>query len=184
MTRFFTGMLGGLLLLAALPTSSHYDLHNYGFGSGATSDSSSSSYKVNATTGEIANTPTSSATFEAGAGNNNAQQSYVPPAPTFTNPSSYYNQLHFAVNIGTNPTDATYAIAISSDNFVTTSYVKSDDTLTATFSASLFQTYAAWGSSSGQQVVGLSPSTTYKMKVSSMQGNFTQSIMCARRGRI
>jgi hypothetical protein len=165
-------LIGGFLF-AAMPASSSYSLHNYGFGSGGTSTSTSSSYKLNAISGETSNVQSSSATYKARSGNNNSQQANVPNAPTFTNPSSYYDKLNFVVNPGgTSATDTKYAVAISSDNFLTTKFVQADDTVNNT---KVYQTYAAWGSATGQNVIGLSASTTYKMKVSAMQGNFTET---------
>jgi hypothetical protein len=159
-------------LFAAMPSSSSYQLNNYGFGSGGTSDSSSTNYKLNATTGEVSNTQSSSATYDSRPGNQNTQQAYVPDAPTFTNTANYYNKLKFILTPGASASDYTYTIAISSDNFVTTYYVQSDNTVGST---KTYQTYAAWGGASGQFVVGLTPSTTYKIKVNAMQGGFTET---------
>ncbi len=55
-------------------------------------------------------------------------QANVPPAPTFTNPASNYDRLKVVVNPGNNASDAVFAIAISSDDFVTTQYVQSNAT--------------------------------------------------------
>ncbi|MDB5169561.1 MAG: hypothetical protein JWO41_917 [Candidatus Saccharibacteria bacterium] len=163
------------LLLAAMPSSTNYGLHNYGFGSGGTSSSTSSSYKLNATTGEVSNTQSTSATYQSRPGNQNEQQSNVPPAPTFTNPSNYYDKLKFVISTGNNASTAKFAVAISSDNFVTTLYVHPDGTASSTLSLTDRQTYVAWGGASGQLVTGLSSTTTYKMKVNAMQGNFTET---------
>jgi hypothetical protein len=173
MRHLLTSLVIGGLLFAAMPASSNYGLHNYGFGSGGTSGSSSSSYKLNATTGETSNVQSTSTTYKARSGNNNSLQANVPNAPTFTNPSSYYDRLKFVVSPGgTSPTDTKYAIAISSDGFATTKYVQADDTINAT---KVYQTYAAWGGASGQFALGLTYSTTYQMKVKAMQGNFTET---------
>jgi hypothetical protein len=164
------------LLLAALPSSSNYSLHNYGFGSGGTSNSSSTNYKLNATTGETSNGQSASTSYKARSGNQNTQQSNVPPAPAFTNPSNYYDKLKFVINTGNNASTAKFSVAISSDNFVTTQYVHPDGTSSPTFTAaSDLQTYAAWGGASGQLVIGISPTTTYQIKVNAIQGNFTQT---------
>jgi len=163
-------LTGGLF--ATMPASSSYQLHNYGFGSGGTAGSTSANYSLNATTGETSNTQSTSATYKARSGNQNSQQSNVPAAPSFTNPSSYYDRLKFIIDNGNNPTDAKFSIAISTDNFTTTNYVQLDDTIGST---KVYQTYANWGGASGQLVVGLAPSTTYYMKVNAMQGNFTET---------
>jgi len=66
----------------------------------------------------------------------------VPGAPTFTNPSNYYNKLKIVIKHSSNPTDAQYAIAVSNDNFVSnTKYVQSDTTLGTT---PVWQTYTSW----------------------------------------
>lgn len=163
------------LLFATLPSSTNYGLHNYGFGSGGTSDSTSTNYQLNATTGETSNTQSTSTTYKARPGNQNTQQSNVPPAPTFTNPSSYYDKLKFVLNTGGNASTTKFGVVISSDNFVTTLFVHADGTASSTFTIADLQTYAAWGGASGQLITGLSINTTYKIKVNAMQGTFTQT---------
>jgi hypothetical protein len=91
----------------------------------------------------------------------------VPNVPTLTNTGgTLYNSLDFVLspsgNPGGNPSDITYAIAISSDNFVTTNYVQTDDTVGSTLK---WQSFTNWGGTSGERITGLSPSTTYKIKV-------------------
>ena len=163
-------LLGGLF--ASMPSSSSYQLNNYGFGSGGTSNSTSTNYGLNATTGQATNSPSTSTNYSVRPGNNQAQQAYVPAAPTFTNPSNYYNKLLFTLNPGASPSDTKFTIAISTDNFVTTQYIQLDDTIGST---KVYQTYAAWGGAGGQYVVGLSPTTTYQIKANAMQGSFTET---------
>jgi hypothetical protein len=99
-------------------------------------------------------------------------QPNVPPSPTFTNPSSYYNKLHVIINQGNNSTDVTYAIAISTDNFATDiKYLQADTTLGTT---PVWQSYAAWNSGTGVDVIGLTTGTTYYARVSASRGTFTQ----------
>jgi len=89
-----------------------------------------------------------------------------------TNPANYYNKLNITLNTGGNPTDAKFAIAISPDAFAsTTYYIQADDTLG---SSPVWQTNTVWGAS-GFTIVGLLPGTTYSVKVSAIQGNFSQS---------
>lgn len=167
--------LGGMIwLLAALPASSNYQLHNYSIGSGGTAGSSSATYKVNGTTGEQTGGTTSSGSFKTITGGNGAQQANT-PIITLSNPSLYYNQLKFVIDQQNNPSDAKYAIAISSDNFATTNYIKSDDTIGATLTTGDYQTYTAWGGASGQNVIGLNSHTTYYVKAKAIQGNFTET---------
>lgn len=171
--ELLSGLVAGVLL-AALPSSNNYELHNYGFGSGGTSNSSSTNYSLEGTTGEVGGSQSGSTNFRLRPGNSNTQQSYVPTA-TLDNPANYYNKLHFAINPGDNPSTAKYSIAISTDNFATTQYVQSDNTVGPSRGLEDYQTYAAWGSGSGQLITGLTYSTTYKIKVNSTQGNFTET---------
>jgi hypothetical protein len=88
----------------------------------------------------------------------------VPAQPTLTNTGgTLYNALDFIIATGSGQqTDTTYAVAISSDGFATTNFIQADDTIG---SSPVWQTYTAWGSGTGQRVTGLSPSTTYAIKV-------------------
>ena len=169
------GLSGLVVLFAQLPSSSNYQLNNYDYGSGGAGDASSTNFRMNATTGEVSNVQSSSTNYNVRSGNTNEQQADVPPAPTFTNPANHYNRLRFVINPSDNPSDTLFSIAISTDNFVTTSYVQSDNTVGASRGIEDYQTYAAWGGASGQYVTGLSPSTTYQIKVNAFQGNFTET---------
>lgn len=169
------GMMTMLLaggLFAVMPTSSSYQLNNYGFGSGGTGNSTSTNYGLNATTGQPTSGQNTSTNYTVRSGNNQSQQAYVPVAPSFTNPSNYYNKLLFTVNPSASPSDTKFTIAISTDNFTTTNYVQLDDTIGST---KVYQTYSAWGGAGGQLVIGLSPSTTYQIKANAIQGNFTET---------
>lgn len=158
------------------PTSSSYELKDYGFGSGGTQSSSSTSYKAFGITGETSGDKASSTNNKTVPGLVGTLQADVPSAPTFTNPASYYNKLKVVLNTGGNPTDATYAIAISTDNFATdTKYIQSDNTIGATLGAEDWQTYAVWGGATGFNVIGLTGNTTYTIKVEAQRGNFTQT---------
>jgi hypothetical protein len=163
------------LIFAAAPVSSTYKLESYGVGSGGTAGSSSSTYSITGTAGEAAQTGSSS-TFRAGTGLVPTQQADVPGAPALTNPSNYYNKLRIVIDNGGNPSDATFAIAISPDAFATTTnYVQSDQTVGATLGAEDWLTYSGWGSGTGVDIIGLVPNTTYTVKVKAEQGNFTES---------
>jgi len=74
-----------------------------------------------------------------------------------------------------NPSDALFAVAISTDGFTTTQYVHSDLTVGSSLSFSDYQTYAAWGGSSGVIVRGLTKSTVYSVKAKAYRGKFTES---------
>lgn len=165
----------GVVLFGALPTSSTYRLDSYGIGSGGTAGSDSSIYSLEGITGEASGTTLSSTTYDLNSGFNATQQADVPPAPTFVNSSNWYDKLHLTINPSTNPDDARFVVAISTDNFVTTNYVQSDNTVGASLGSEDQQTYTAWGGGSGVDVIGLTPSTTYKVKVNATKGDYTQS---------
>lgn len=174
-----TGVTTALLLFAANPSSGNYLLESYGVGTGGTAGSDSSNYSIQGITGEASGTQLSSSQYAVNSGLVGAEQANVPAAPTFTNPSNYYNKLHFVIDTGGNASDATFAIAISTDDFVTTNYVQSDNTVGASLGTEDYQTYTNWGGASGEDVVGLSPSTTYKIKVRAFHGKFTESAYSA-----
>ncbi len=87
----------------------------------------------------------------------------IPAQPTLVNTGgTLYNSLDFIMATGPGQqSDTTYAIAISSDNYVTTNFIQVDDTVGTT---AAWQTYAGWNSGTGERVTGLSPSTAYKNK--------------------
>jgi hypothetical protein len=158
------------------PQSTNYEIKEYGFGSGGTSGSDSTNYTIFGTSGETDASQVQSANFKTNGGLVFTMQANIPPAPTFTNPSNYYNKLHLVLSTGNNPSDTTYAIAISADNFSSdTRYVQSDNTIGATLGSEDWQTYTTWGGASGFDIIGLQPDTTYTVKVTAEQGNFTQS---------
>lgn len=167
---------GMVVMFAAFPSSVDYRLYNYGFTSGGLNNASSADYSANAASGEISGQGAASTNYVQKSGLNETQQANVPTAPTFTNPANYYNKLHFVVATAGNPSDAKFAIAISSDNFATTNYIHSDNTFSSIFNpATDYQTYAGWGGASGQDVLGLQPNTTYKIKVRATTGTFTET---------
>ncbi|HEV7454917.1 MAG TPA: hypothetical protein VGO07_06695, partial [Candidatus Saccharimonadales bacterium] len=157
-----------LSLLAAVPSSTNYTLKSYDFGSGS-SGSTSTNYSLRGTANSSGGTLTST-NYTLPPGIQSSSTVPVPPTPAFTNPDSSYDRLQIVINSSTFPSDTKYAIAISSDNFVTTNYVKSDLTIASTFAVANYQPYAAWGGASGVTVLGLTPGTTYKVKVAALQG--------------
>jgi len=162
-----------LLMLAALPASSNYQLNSYGIGTGGTADSSSSNFRVNGISGEQAGS-TGSSNFKIGAGENYEKQANVPTA-TLTNGNNWYDKLKLVIGPQGNPSDAKFVVAISTDGFATTQYVQSDFTVGPSFNLTNFLTYAAWGTTTGVILRGLTPSTVYSVKVSATRGDFTQS---------
>lgn len=159
------------------PQSTTYEIKEYGFGSGGTQSNNSTTYSLFGGAGQVNSNSITSTTYGLGSGLTPLITANTPPAPTFTNPSSYYNKLKLVINTASNPTDTKYAIAVSNDNFVSnTRYVQADTTLGV---SPVWQTYTTWGGVSGVTIIGLTPNTTYTAKVSAIQGNFTQSAYSA-----
>jgi hypothetical protein len=177
----FVYFLGLLIILSypslvwAGPSSSNYELKQYSFGSGGSStDMQSANSRLFGNSGEVEFDPSSTNyTFQGGL--NYSLQTSTPLTPTLTNPSAFYDRLHGVINPGTDPSDTTYAIAISLDNFVTTNYITSANTLSSTLDATMYQTYAGWGSSAGFIVTGLDMESTYQIKVKAVHGVYTES---------
>ncbi len=168
-------MVAGLTAFGAFSSSSTYQLKSYSVGAGGTNSASSSTYKVQGSVGEQTNGTATGTNDTANTGSIQTEQINVPGVPTLSNGSgTYYNKLNIVIDTSSNPTDTTYDIAIqnSVDGYTTTSYVQADGTLNST---RVFQTYSAWGSSSGTLIVGLTPGVTYKAKVSAKQGLFTHT---------
>jgi hypothetical protein len=155
------------------PTSTNYQIIDYGFGAGGTVNSNSTNYAVQGTLGEVDMASMSSTNYMVWPGLTYTLQPNVPPSPTFTNPSSNYNKLHIIINQGNNnSTDVTYAIAISTDNFASDiKYLQADTTLGT---IPVWQSYAAWNSTTGVDVIGLTAGTTYYARVAASRGEFTQ----------
>lgn len=166
-------VLSSALFFAAFSASTSYQLQNYSLSGAASNSSASTTYQLESSTGQIQSVNTSSATYSALAGSLQAQQASVPPAPTLGNGAgTYYNKLDMIINTGGNPSDVTFAVAVSTNSFVTTNYVQIDGSLGP---VPLFQTYVQWGGATGMPIIGLANSTTYQVKVSAMQGKFTHS---------
>jgi hypothetical protein len=164
-----------LPMLFVAPASTNFSLQEWGFGSGSTPNSSSNNYQIQGEFNQGEGNQLESANYAVGPGSEYALMADVAPAPNLTNDARWYNQLKLVLDPGPNSTDATFAIAISPDNFTTTYYVQSDHTLGTTLGSEDWQTYAAWGGVTGIQIIALTPGTTYSVKVKSEQGNFTES---------
>jgi len=168
-------MRGTLLLgiMALIPASTNYTLQNYDVGNGV-GTGSSTNYRLLPAAGS-GNSTAGSTSYRLPEGITNSITASVPPAATFTNPDSSYNRLHLTLQATGFASDTRYLIAISSDNFVTTKYVQSDQTTASTLSIANYKTYTGWGGSSGFWILDLQPDTTYQVKVSALQGAFTGS---------
>jgi hypothetical protein len=182
------GLLGVILLgffssvaYAAMPATSTYKLNSYGFGSGGTANSSTSTYALEGITGEISGQTASTTTYSTLPGFIQTQQGNVPKV-ALSNPSNYYDKLLLVIdntqpNNPNNPSDALYAVQISttSDFSSNINYVKSDSTIGGTLTTGDYRTYASFGSGSGINIIGLSGSTTYYVRAKVAQHLFTQS---------
>ncbi len=162
---------------ASLPSSTNYALQSYTFGAGSTASSSSTNYSLNGVVGEVEFGQSSSTNFKSETGLTYLGKANVPAAPTLSTPASNYDRILFIINPGSNPTDYTYALEISTSNTFASnnSYINSDGTTSTSLNPSNFQTYTAWGGSSGTFVTGLASNTTYYIRVAAQQGSFTQS---------
>ena len=161
-------------MLLAFPASTNYALKSFDFNAGGDNTLGSSNYAMEGTVGELGSDPLSSLNYETLPGLLYTQMVNTPAAPTVTNSGDFTNKLLVKINTEGNPSDTTYAIAISDDNFVTTEYVQSDNTVGATLGAEDWQTYTDWGGATGEFAVGLVPDTTYYFKVKAAQGEFTE----------
>jgi hypothetical protein len=165
-----------LFFLLAMPASTSYELHDYGMGSGGSQITESSNYGLKGITGEVSGANNSGTNYDLGPGLIFTAQANTPAAPTFTNPANHYNKLKFVLDTGSNPSDTLFAIAISTDDFATTNFIQSDNTIGASL---VYQTYSTWGGASGAFVVGLSSSTTYKIKAKAVQTKYNESAYSA-----
>lgn len=168
----------GMLFFAGLPATSNYKLNSYGFGAGGTSGSSTANYSIEGTAGELSGQTATTSTYQAKPGFIETQQANVPKLSAFHNGgNTFYNKLRFIIDAQGNPSDAKYALQISTtSNFSSNiNYVKSDLTIGSTLTLADYQTYTAWGGGTGSLIIGLAPSTTYYLRVKATQGNFTES---------
>lgn len=166
-------MISPFFIFLVAPASTNYQLKSYEFSGGGEKDMTSANYQLEGIVGEL-NGEQSSANYKANSGIFYVQMANTPGAPTFVNSGDWYDKLHITINTSNNPSDTTFAIAISSDNFVTTQYVQNDNTISSNLGLEDFQTYAAWGGASGSDIIGLEPGTTYTVKVKARQGLYTE----------
>ena len=168
--------LSGLFIFLVLPASTNYQLKDFGYGGGGVGNGTSGSYAIEGIVGEQNAAKLDGTTYDLGPGLQFSTQANVPPAPAFTNPSSYYNKLKIVLDIGDNPSDTKFAIAISTDSFVSdTRYVQNDDTVGVALGSEDYQTYTNWGGAGGTLIIGLVSGTTYQVKVKAIQGKFTET---------
>lgn len=173
--KVFMGVLSASqLFVFAFPASTSYSLRSFEFGSGGDYNMTSTTYSLEGLAGEVASERQSSPLYAANSGLQFVQMAHTPNTPTLTNDDNWYDKLKIVISISNNPSDTTFAVAISDDDFVTTKYVKSDGTVGSTLTISDYRTYAGWGSSSGSMIIGLEPNKTYKVKSKARQGKYTE----------
>lgn len=183
----------GVLLLAALPATSNYQLQSYGFGSGGTANSQTSTYSLEGISGELSGQPTATVTQSSNAGTGfvTDMQASVPKLLSSDNGSGiYYNKLHFVIdntqgsagNLA--PSDTKYLISVSlgtavagapTSEFTTPLYLHPDGTLSSTYGVSDYQTYSAFGSAAGSTIIGLNQNTHYYIHLKATQGARSES---------
>lgn len=163
----------GLLFFASFSSSTHFALNSYSVGPGGTNSATSTTYKAQADLGEQTNQTTADATYTANGGAVKTEQLNLPLAPTLSNGSgTYYDKLLVTINTGILPSDTTYAIGVSTTSCSPSSFVQIGGTLNST---AYYQSYGGWNGSSGTDIVGLTPSTTYYVMVAAKQGLFTNT---------
>ena len=165
------------MAFGANPESTNYKIHDYSFGSGGTSNSTSANYGLHGIAGQVEFGSPESTTYKIGSGLTFIMKALVPPAPDCTNPDTAYNRVHCVVQTGAYPTDTTYALQISTDVTFATNiyYVKSDNTIGDTLTETDFKSISNWGGSTGIDITGLQPDTTYYLRTKARQGDFTES---------
>ncbi len=131
--------------------------------------STSTNYRTQDSLGGSGQASSSSSNYKINPGFPSESYPGVPGQPTLTNTGGgMYNTLDFVITTGNNRTDVNYAIAISPDNFAsTTNFVQADDSVGT---STVWQTYAGWGSAIGERLVSLVYNTTYTIKVKARFG--------------
>lgn len=177
-----SAIFGGSIFLAAFPSTANYQLQSYTIG-GSSGTSSTANYALEGSTEPLAGASASTANYTLKPAFIQTQQAHVPSLSAFdNNGGTYSTQLHFVINNlydGTHsfPTDTKFALSISTDNFVSdVKYVKSTLTVGTALTTADYQTYSAWGSSTGSIITGLTAGTTYYLKVKATSGLYTESI--------
>jgi len=178
---FVFSLASCFLLLASqanadLPTSTHYQIQNYSFGSGST-NSASTNFGLNGVAGEVEFGQPFSSSYQLGSGLTYMMKANVPGAPTLATPNNSYDRILFIINTSNNPSDTTYALQISTSSDFSTgvNYIKQDGTVGSSLTTADYLTYAGWGGASGSYVTGLTSGTTYYIRTKARQGDFTES---------
>lgn len=168
----FALALSSVRALAQVSSSSNYRLDeaDFDFGGGT---ASSVNYTSRDGLGGFETGKSTSSLWQVFTGFFHESFPGIPGQPLFTNTGgTMYNALDFVIETGGNSADTEFAIAISTDDFATTYFVQADDTIG---SAPAWQTYLDWGGASGQRLINLTSSTTYKIKVKARYGPGSES---------
>ncbi len=170
---FIVFLLAPTVVVAQTLNSTNYQVEDSSLDGGGES-SSSANYRSYDSISDIETGESNSTNYKVIPGFEPGAYPGIPATPTLTNTGgNLYNSLDFVIATGNGQqTDTTYAIAISSDNFTTTYFIQTDDTIGST---AAWQTYSGWNSGSGERVTGLAPSTTYKIKVKARYGADSES---------
>lgn len=162
------GLILPFALAAQAPSSTNYRLESseFDFGGGL---STSTNYGNRGALGDVETGKTTSTNYNLFSAFFPRAYPGIPSQPTLTNTGGIlYNALDFVVGTGGNLSDVNYAIAISTDNFVSNfNFVQADDTVGT---STAWQTYVNWGGAGGQRIIGLLPNTTYTIKVKARYG--------------
>lgn len=170
---FSIGLVVVVLLVPAVAiaqtlNSTNYQVEDSTFDSGGES-SNSTNYSSRDSIGGVETGNSNSANYKNPNGFQPGAYPGIPGTPTLTNTGgTLYNSLDFVISTGVGQQgDTKFAIAISDDNFVTTKFIQTSDTVGPNED---WQDYAGWNSGTGERVTGLLPSTTYKIKVKASYG--------------
>jgi hypothetical protein len=172
-TAAATVFVGGSALAGQVLSSPNYEVVNPTFSAGGQS-SSSTLYSSTQTIGTPDTGSVASTNYKSFFGFRFQAYPGIPGTPTITNTGgNLYNTLNFVITTGNDTSDTNFAVAISPDAFVsTTYYLQNNDTLG---SSAYWQNYTAWGGVTGQLITGLSPGTTYTIKVKARYSANTES---------
>lgn len=87
-----------------------------------------------------------------------------------------YDKARFEISASSNPPDTLYGVQISTDNFISDTRYIDGSTFRpeSSYDINDFRTEAVW-ETEDFNIQGLSPNTTYYLRVSALHGDFTQS---------
>lgn len=161
------------LAVAQTLNSPNYQVEDSIFDSGA-DVSNSANYQSRDSISDIETGESNSSNYKTIPGFQPGAYPGIPAQPTLVNTGgTLYNALDFILATGSGQqSDTTYAVAISPDDFTTTYFIQADDTIGAN---EAWQTHSGWNGGTGERVTGLSPNTTYKIKVKARYGPDSES---------